>query len=34
MFKGEYVIVLFDGTALKLSRGYRDHLEARLGKRI
>ena len=34
MFKGEYVIVLFDGTVLKLSRGYRDHLEARLGKRI
>lgn len=34
MFKGEYVIVLLDGTELKLSRGYRDHLEARLGRRI
>lgn len=34
MFKGEYVVVLQDGTALKLSRGYRDHLEAMLGRRL
>jgi len=34
MFKGEYVVVLFDGTELSLSRGYRDHLEAMLGRRI
>jgi two-component system, LytTR family, response regulator len=34
MFKGEYVVVLHDGTELKLSRGYRDHLEARLGRPI
>jgi two-component system LytT family response regulator len=34
MFKGEYVVVLFDGTELNLSRGYRDHLEAMLGRRI
>lgn len=34
MFKGEYVVVLQDGTELKLSRGYRDHLEAMLGQRI
>ena len=30
-FRGEYVVVLHNGTTLKLSRGYRDNLEARLG---
>jgi two-component system LytT family response regulator len=34
MFKGEYVVVLHDGTELKLSRGYRDQVEAMLGHRI
>jgi two-component system, LytTR family, response regulator len=34
MFKGEYVVVLHDGTELKLSRGYRDHFEAMLGRRL
>ncbi len=34
MFKGEYVVVLYDGTELKLSRGYRDHLEAMFGHRL
>src|SRR4029077_2348211 len=29
-FRGEYVVVLHNGTTLKLSRGYRDNLEARL----
>jgi two-component system LytT family response regulator len=31
-FRGEYVVVLHDGTTLKLSRGYRTNLEARLGR--
>lgn len=31
-FKGEYVAVLHDGTELKLSRGYKDNLEAALGR--
>jgi two-component system LytT family response regulator len=31
-FGGEYVIVLRDGTRLTLSRGYRDTIQARLGK--
>ena len=31
-FRGEYVVVLHNGTTLKLSRGYRDSLEARLGR--
>jgi two-component system LytT family response regulator len=31
-FGGEYVIVLRDGTRLTLSRGYRDAIQARLGK--
>ena len=31
-FRGEYVVVLHDGTTLKLSRGYRDHLEQVLGR--
>ena len=30
-FRGEYVVVLHNGATLKLSRGYRDHLEAHLG---
>jgi two-component system LytT family response regulator len=34
MFKGEYVVVLHDGTELKLSRGFRHHFEARLGRPI
>ncbi|HKW41975.1 MAG TPA: LytTR family DNA-binding domain-containing protein [Gemmatimonadales bacterium] len=33
-FRGEYVVVLQSGVTLKLSRGYRDHLEARLGRAI
>jgi two-component system, LytTR family, response regulator len=31
-FRGEYVVVLHNGTTLKLSRGYRDNLESRLGR--
>ena len=31
-FRGEYVVVLHDGTSLKLSRGYKEHLEAALGR--
>lgn len=31
-FRGEYVVVLQNGTTLKLSRGYRDHFQARLGQ--
>lgn len=31
-FRGEYVVVLHTGVTLKLSRGYRDHLEAKLGR--
>lgn len=34
MFKGEYLVVLHDGTELKLSRGYREHFEAMLGDRL
>jgi two-component system LytT family response regulator len=33
-FRGEYVVVLQNGTTLKLSRGYRDTLEARLGRTL
>ena len=33
-FRGEYVVILHDGTSLKLSRGYKDQLEAVLGRRI
>ena len=29
-FNGDYIIVLEDGTQLKLSRSRREHLEARL----
>jgi two-component system LytT family response regulator len=31
-FRGEYVVILHDGTSLKLSRGYKEHLEATLGR--
>lgn len=31
-FRGEYVVVLHSGVTLKLSRGYREHLEATLGR--
>jgi DNA-binding LytR/AlgR family response regulator len=31
-FNGEYLILLRDGTRLTLSRGYRDAIQARLGK--
>jgi two-component system LytT family response regulator len=31
-FHGEYVVVLQDGTHLKLSRGYKEHLETALGR--
>jgi two-component system LytT family response regulator len=31
-FRGEYVVMLHDGTSLKLSRGYKEHLEAALGR--
>jgi two-component system LytT family response regulator len=31
-FRGEYVVVLHSGVTLKLSRGYREHLEAALGR--
>ncbi len=33
-FRGEYVAVLHSGVTLKLSRGYRANLEARLGRAI
>ncbi len=33
-FRSEYVVILHDGTTLKLSRGYKDHLEAVLGRRF
>ena len=31
-FRGEYVVKLQDGTSLKLSRGFKPHLEAALGR--
>jgi len=31
-YRGEYVLVLQEGTTLKLSRGYREHLERMLGR--
>ena len=31
-FRGEYVVILLDGTSLKLSRNYKEHLEAALGR--
>lgn len=33
-FRGEYVVILHDGATLKLSRGYRPHLEEMLGRGI
>jgi len=33
-FRGEYIVVLYNGATLKLSRGYRDHLEAHLGRAL
>ena len=33
-FNGEYVVVLQNGTRLTLSRGYREKLQERLGKRL
>ncbi|MGE3956943.1 MAG: LytR/AlgR family response regulator transcription factor [Vicinamibacterales bacterium] len=33
-FNGEYVVLLRNGTRLTLSRGYRDAIQARLGKPI
>jgi len=33
-YRGEYVVVLHNGVALKLSRGYRANLETRLGRTI
>jgi len=31
-FRGEYVVILQDGKSLKLSRGYKEHLESVLGR--
>jgi two-component system LytT family response regulator len=31
-FRGEYVVILHDGAKLKLSRGYKEQLEAALGR--
>jgi two-component system LytT family response regulator len=31
-FRGEYVVILQDGTSRKLSRGYKEHLERALGR--
>jgi two-component system LytT family response regulator len=33
-FKGDYIVILSDGTRLKLSRRFRDRLEAVLGKAL
>ena len=33
-FRGEHVVILHDGTSLKLSRGYKEHLEAAVGRRF
>ena len=33
-FRGEYVVILHDGKSLKLSRGYKEHLESVLGRRF
>jgi two-component system LytT family response regulator len=33
-YRGEYVAVMHDGTTLKLSRGSREMLEARLGREL
>lgn len=34
MFKGAFVVALQDGTELRLSRGFRGHLEAMLGRKL
>jgi len=31
-FRGEYAVILHDGTSLKLSRGYKEHLDAALDR--
>jgi two-component system, LytTR family, response regulator len=31
-FRGEYVVILHDGSSLKLARGYKEHMEATLGR--
>ncbi|HEX6323988.1 MAG TPA: LytTR family transcriptional regulator DNA-binding domain-containing protein [Vicinamibacterales bacterium] len=33
-FNGEYVVILGNGTKLTLSRGYREKLQERLGRRL
>jgi len=33
-FRGEYVVILQDGKSLKLSRGYKEHLELVLGRKF
>src|SRR5215470_14955454 len=33
-FRGEYVVILQDGKSLKLSRGYKEHLESVLGRKF
>ena len=33
-FRGEYVVILHDGKSLKLSRGYKEHLESVLGRKF
>ncbi len=33
-FRGEYIVILHDGTRLKLSRSYRDQLQAALGEAL
>ena len=33
-YRGEYVVILQDGTKVKLSRGYQQHLESALGRPI
>jgi two-component system LytT family response regulator len=33
-FRGEYVVILQDGKSLKLSRGYKEHLESMLGRKF
>jgi two-component system, LytTR family, response regulator len=33
-FRGEYVVILQDGKSLKLSRGYKEHLESLLGRKF
>jgi len=33
-FRGEYVLILTDGSKLKLSRARKSHLETALGRRF